>query len=284
MSTNPNTVSSSRMETFPGACYLAQTNDLIKCVFEKKDCGEGYAYKSTFEKQNINDVEWCDVNHRQYTGMCVDELMCTMNSINCLNPTKFEDNNPFCTMEYNRLHESATSGLGKEFSLFGSCSTTLGGKTCVYSKSDCDLIDGATFTKPGEYGYYNSDERCTCDKTKVGACVRGGEYHCAVSANACDASSEYKTWNEVDLMPNVECYLCDDFAKEWRTRSVDEAYMRTPSVRGPGKRDAIEIGVSAGVGLLIGMGLMAIVMKCCCRTGGTPLQKDVSGAGAEPVV
>lgn len=71
-------------ETFPGGCYIGSeiTHELIRCAWEAEDCG-AYTYKSFAAIEDAQKSNKCRLNHRQWSGMCLDELLCTGDASNC---------------------------------------------------------------------------------------------------------------------------------------------------------------------------------------------------------
>merc|ERR1712232_50005 len=130
---------------------------------------------------------------------------------NCEEPETFVPQMPFCNLEYNRFEDR---DRGTQFSLWGTC-TIDNVKTCVWSPEDCP----GEYQIPHELNYYSDaldpadksgrDDICTCDNTKVGACVKNGKYTCAVSADSCGDGSDFKTWQETGS--EIDCRLCSPF-------------------------------------------------------------------------
>ena len=221
-------------EAFPGGCYLGETP--IKCSWTAAGCG-AYDFKSFRE---LPERSKCHDSHRIYTGMCVDETLCTSNATNCLNPESYVISSPFCNIEYNF---NARSKAGN-FHLSGTCD--MGGVvSCVYSAADCE---NGVFTKPGENDYSNT---CTCDNTRVGACRNGNLYYCAVSRDGCAVGDEFIEW--FNLGDVVDCRLCNDFAKEARKWPVPLDYERTPT------KESKELDFALGFGFLFGVVISTFV-------------------------
>ena len=62
---------------------------IISCSFAK------------IEDSNVSNK--CRLNHRQFSGMCLDELLCTGDASNCQGgAAEFAAESPFCNFEYNR--------------------------------------------------------------------------------------------------------------------------------------------------------------------------------------
>ena len=247
-------------ETFPGGCYIgsAINDELIHCAWEAEDCGV-YTYRSFAAIEAAQVSNKCRLNHRQYAGMCLDELLCTGDSSNCQDPSTYADQSPFCNFEYNRYPNPPSS----DFWLSGQC-TVNGETTCVYSANACSAA-GGTYQIPADMGYADT---CTCNRVKTGACRRSnGDLMCAVSASACDSSDTYVEWNQ--LAGQIDCTLCAGFPKEKRTW-VDELdgkimpwdYDRLPTKESEPNDDNLKI---AAIGIGVGVALTAISCFLCGR-------------------
>jgi hypothetical protein len=76
---------------------------------------------------------------------------------------------------------------------FGKC-----GDRCSWSPQDCDGNEKWTFPV----------SECTCDKVRVGGCVKSGFTHCSVSNLACDSASVWFGPTAVTAETGTECYIC----------------------------------------------------------------------------
>eukprot|EP00977_Amphora_coffeiformis_P019796 scaffold7467_cov187-Amphora_coffeaeformis.AAC.1 len=237
----------------------SQLNDeLIHCAWEAEDCGV-YNYQSFAKIEAAQVSNKCRLNHRQYAGMCLDELLCTGDASNCQDPTKYADKSPFCNFEYNRYPDTPSGA----FWLSGQC-TVNGESTCVYSQGACTAA-GGTYQTPAQMAYADT---CTCNRVKTGACRRGnGDLMCAVSAKACDSTDTYIEWNA--LNGELDCTLCAGFPKTKRTW-VDELdgkvmpldYDRLPTKPGELNDDNLKI-IAIGIG--VGVALTALSCFFCGR-------------------
>lgn len=238
-------------ETFLGTCYLG--TELVHCAWQESECN-GLEFRS--DRMQVETTR-CDANHRQYIGMCVEDTVCTTDASNCKDAGTFVPEMPYCNIEYNTYPGRTAPG----FALWGTC-TVSGVSTCVWSEADCPTGTGAIFQTPAEVGYSgNVEDLCTCDNTKVGACLNGGVYTCAVSEGACDSSSEFKTWQEIAGI--MDCRLCNDFKKVEKPPlyEVPLSFKRTPS-RVDDRMGAI---IGAAAGAAVGGALVAVIAMCCCR-------------------
>jgi hypothetical protein len=86
--------------------------------------------------------------------------------------------NPACTIETTK---------------FGKC-----GDRCSWSPQDCNANEEWTFPV----------SECTCDKVRVGGCVKSGFTYCSVSNLACDSASIWFGPTAVTAETGNECYVC----------------------------------------------------------------------------
>lgn len=247
-------------ETFLGGCFLGTR--LVQCSWTAAGCGDLYTFVSSRQMPKYNI---CQDNHRQYSGMCLDETLCTSDASNCLYPNSYAVENPFCNIEYN-FYAASVAG---DFHLSGTCELN-GVKSCVFSASNCE---NGIFTKPGEAAYNSG---CTCDKTKVGACKNGDDYTCAISADGCDAESEFVEW--FNLGAAVDCRLCNGFKKETRHWRVPTYYDRVPQSSNNSIMESIGLGILIGV---IVVSFIAVVYGGCCRRRSAPKEMTAEAPETE---
>lgn len=245
-------------ETSLGGCFLG--DQLIKCAWSATEClNMNLSFKSATEPLGSGR---CDDNHRDIIGMCVDETLCTTDASNCNNPDQFIEEFPFCSVEYNRNYERVR---GTQFALWGKCFID-GVGTCVWSKDDCP--DGGTFQTPYELDYYSpnpldladkSDDICTCEFTRVGACKADDGYHCAVSADSCGPESTWLSWQ--NTLPYIECNVCSPFKHKTRNEfdSFIYNYGRTP----PKETSNTTFFLFSLLGFGIGVVFIAFLWRCC---------------------
>lgn len=253
-------------ETFLGACYLG--DELVHCAYEEAGCN-GLEFRS--DRTQVEPTR-CDANHRQLIGLCTEDTVCTTDASNCRDPTKFVPEMPYCNIEYNTYPGRTSPG----FALWGTC-TVDGVSTCVWSEADCPNTTNAVFATPAEVGYsHHVEQLCTCDNTKVGACVNGGIYTCAVSESSCDSSSAFRTWQEIEGV--VDCRLCNGFEKVERPdlTFVPFSYKRTPSKESNSAGAIIGAALGAAVG-----GLLVAVIFVCCYSGRRNSGKESSFEGSQ---
>jgi len=205
---------------FPGGCYLQ--GELIRCALDEFHC-QGLEFRSARqmkERTEFGDgsAERCRRPHPDYVGMCtsgIDNFHCTGDASGCVISSKFIPNVPYCTVQHNHF-----PGRDTHLALYGSCETiesdgTGVSKTCVWSIDDCAGAgtSGSVTYVPASYAKTGSaGELCTCDVVQTGACVLGSDWTCAVSADACDAASDFRSWREVQ-MSGRDCRLCEEFDK-----------------------------------------------------------------------
>jgi len=209
-------------ETSLGGCFLG--TDLVKCAWTPSEC-PNLTFLSATEKLGSSR---CDKEVDELIGLCVEETMCTTDANNCKNPSSFIPEFPFCNVRYNRYKDKME---GTQFSLWGKCRMVVDGvdeNTCVWSAAECP----GTFTTPFDNNYYaadpskgldvKSDDICTCEFTKVGACLADDGYHCAVSPSSCGIESTYVDW--MNLAPDIDCRICEPFAHKTRVAGDDFVY------------------------------------------------------------
>lgn len=272
-------MSMSLAETSLGGCFIG--DHLIKCAWYESECG-ALTFRPSSEKLGSNR---CDANHRDLIGMCVDETLCTTDASNCKDPSQFVDEFPYCNVEYNRFQDRIR---GTQFALWGKC--TVGGVgTCVWSKDDCP--DDGIFNTPYTLNYYSDnsdsavkngileDDICTCEHTKVGACKKGDEYHCAVSADACGTGYSFLNWQETGL--DIDCRVCSPFNHKTHSEPDDFIfnYGRTPWKP---SRKVGDMVIASFVGLAVGGVLMAVFMRLYQKSCGPA--KSTSSNGPDVTV
>lgn len=197
---------------YPGACFIG--NQFVHCSLEEIGC-DGMTYRSNRELMDLNTNHVARTSCMQKThpgriGICatsLDQYHCTGHPKGCSIYARFIHNSKFCDLHYNRFPDRSS-----HLSTWGQCVSKVQNKrTCVWSIDDCPGI--------GETNDYNpvsiSGGDCTCDKVKVGACFGSetNEKTCAVSADACDAFSNYRTWQQLEAQGESPCFLCDTFDK-----------------------------------------------------------------------
>lgn len=251
-------------ETFPGGCYIGNVinDEVIFCAWEAPDCGV-YTFQSFAKIEDAQVSNKCRLNHRQYAGMCLDELLCTGDASNCQDPAQYADKSPFCNFEYNRYPDVPSS----DFWLSGQCTNVTGQEpTCVYSESACTAA-GGTYQIPAQLNYATT---CTCNRVKTGACRRpNGDLMCAVSEQACDVADTYVEWNDLDRDNDQDCTLCAGFPQEKRSwvddldgKIMPPDYERTPTKPREYNDDNAKI---VAVGILVGLILACLSCFMCGR-------------------
>lgn len=242
-------MSDNRIFVHSGACFIG--NRFTHCALEEAMC-EGMSFESNYQVQeggNYRATNTCLRRHPDHIGMCLsssDRLMCTSNAGNCGSESSFIHNSQFCGIRYNHFPD-------RDFhlSLFGDCDGT-----CVWSSNDCPV--GSTYTKPShsQADSGNVDDLCTCDKVKTGACIRtlDNDKTCAVSVDACDATSTFKTWQELEAEGNP-CFLCDTFSKD-----VSASPVQPDGFNGGSTRTGIcASGTNPSAGSLIAFSLAVVL-------------------------
>jgi len=235
----------------PGACFIG--DQFVHCSLEEIGC-DGMTYRSNRELLDLDATHVartsCMQRHTGRIGICatsLDDYHCTGHPKGCSMYTRFIHNTRYCDLHYNRF-----PGRNSHLSTWGRCDAKVGNKrTCVWSINDCPGL-GVT----NDYYPVSINDDCTCDKVKVGACFdsKTNEKTCAVSADACDASSNFRTWQQLEDQDSP-CFLCDSFDKSVEAAPVLPAGQRFASNRnescsssglGPGDIAAISLS-----GLLI---------------------------------
>jgi len=151
--------------------------------------GGGCLQSNAVESISIGICKVADTfnSYHENNGRCANvKELCDLD-----NHEFFEPSSESCTISKDSNLNSATR--------YGSC---LSHGECVWSPNDCESIDDFT-------GF---DAKCSCDRVRVGACLKDGIAFCAVSEFACD---EFATWvpaMELSLQEDIdtECYLCRD--------------------------------------------------------------------------
>jgi len=219
---------------YPGGCYLQ--SELIRCALDQSHC-EGLVFRSSRqmkemqmfgeEEEGNDDADRCRRPHPDYVGMCtsgIDKYHCTGHDSGCVIASKFVPNIPYCTIRHNHF-----PGRDTHLALYGSCTsidepTGEVTRTCVWSIDDCPGagVDPAINYAPSSFSSIDDDDAdappCTCDLVKTGACVLEseewdtGRWTCAVSADACDSESSFRTRKQVEESGR-DCRLCDVFDK-----------------------------------------------------------------------
>lgn len=204
-----------------GGCYLG--DDLIHCALESSHC-LGLTFRSS--RDATTDEKRCfGPQQSEPLGMCtsaIDQYHCTGDASNCAIPSKFVPQIPYCTLRYNHYPDRTVP-----LTLYGVCAPgpdnipgRVLGTTCVWSIDSCPLqanvFTPASFSAVGTANSaVATKDLCTCDKVRTGACNSGGgNWNCAVSADACAADESFVDWQSLDTQFNRKCYLCDSIRIE----------------------------------------------------------------------
>lgn len=224
----------------------------------------------------------CQRPHPDFVGMCTspfDNFHCTGHSSGCVVWEMFVPNVPYCSLQYNHFR-----GRDIHLALYGTCeNATMNTKACVWSLDDCPgagINDDITYTPTSYSDMENVDSLCTCDKVSTGACAFGEDWTCAISAEACDEESEFRTREEV-LATGRDCRLCPLFDKNspeaistgnlWmsghRDRNDDNNNHQHNNQSDPLHEETCTGGIVAGAtaGVLVAIGAALAIDSLCRR-------------------
>jgi len=176
--------SSSRKSLQGGYCGYPEGS----CAFELTDCNDGTVFKSSRMMQGSPE--------RAHGGVCLlKETALSKEVGSCVSRTSMacSPNEESCVGYGNYVGEE--TGCTVAETKFGRC-----GNRCSWSPSDCEVGEDWTFPV----------EDCTCDRVRVGACLRDGFPYCAVSKDSCDSLTSWHSPLNVTETANVRCYLCQE--------------------------------------------------------------------------
>lgn len=192
-----------------GACLSSTAGHYDACALESIDCDDGSTFVSSaqLEQQGL----FCPIEHTQNWGICgslEDKVECTNKMDSCLYNFRFEQSD---NLECN-IHFSE-SGLPTYFPY---CSPRTDNDEkdwrdvrCVWDRAECDKA-----TERWEEVRLPNDawfQGCTCEDVLTGVCQdpSTGDYHCGVSAQACEDPSSYVLQRDLQAQGiDMECRLC----------------------------------------------------------------------------
>ena len=166
-----------------GYCRSAPSN----CALEKTGCIGGT--DDFFSSREMQDAPGAHGGSclLQYSiketllGQC-DDGKCSPNAASCGNGSAFYDaataNNPSCSIESTK---------------FGKC-----GSRCSWSPEYCTSSESWTFPA----------DDCSCDKVRIGGCLKGGDLYCSVSSLGCDSLSTWHGPTAVTTKTGDKCFIC----------------------------------------------------------------------------
>lgn len=171
-----------------------------RCALESKDCFNDNDFSSSRQMQGTPGAHGGNCLLQDSIkdfglGKCGNGL-CSPNAKSCGgDPSAYTSDtsiNPTCT-----IHSTK----------FGKC-----GDRCSWSAIDCKNNENWTFPADG----------CTCDKVRIGGCVKDGLTYCGVSELSCDSDSVWFDPIFITAETNYECYLCRQPAKPTTDDLIEE--------------------------------------------------------------
>lgn len=259
------------------------------CAFQPTDCPEGTAFVTPRQLEQSGGglahggacTTRDGADNVAKIGSCTgDTAFCASDASLCPNPVSFVAVDDRCTIHVDGVKQ------GGPATLFGKCHSD---NTCYWSQQDC--LDPSTWVKPTS----GSNNDCTCEKVRVGACVDPQGFHsCAVSEEACSSTA---TWVDAStLMRNSDapdCLLCPQSSAaplqgspgRPSNNSVMRMDINDNAVGGENNKTAIITGVVVGGTVLLGLLVFSVVYmrRVMSRRGPRPSQKNVSDIPIETI-
>lgn len=204
---------------FPvGGCLISGFSSLTfdaasfdSCALEAIGCPPGTEFISAPKLKEAGLR--CPMYRTKNWGTCSssgDLVECTNKAASCMFDFRFESDGSFCD-----IYGHKATGLSTQFSY---CSPRTDQEDrdwmnprCVWSEYECDAAterweEARLPDEPG--GWFGG---CFCEDVLTGVCKEPstGEYHCAVSPEACTDPASYVSQRNLELMGiEKECRLC----------------------------------------------------------------------------
>lgn len=197
-----------KQDTYKAGACKDSSGRLTQCVMESTDCDSS-------SETYVNSVNLlkdygviCDAEFIPSYGECTSEVLdkhvqCTNKATSCRSAQNFVRKST-CGLYADAVREYPT--------FFGHCTPHSGVRDwkddrCVWDATECHPTEEyfVSATAPSSF-----QRNCQCEHVKVGACEHSlGQYHCAVSPNACENPSTYiPNRNFESKQITLECALC----------------------------------------------------------------------------
>jgi len=238
-----------------GACFNpnpSEGENAYHCHFDSTECIEGEEWLNPMETKAKGYKCTCDADYNDnvYIAACYsmvthqvscapDNSQCEssdmilgtrLNSDNIVSDECGPGDSPYdngtvsCGKQCKcNFHYAQGAKVELETSLYGRCykPNDKVNSYCAVKKATCS--PGESYSGPYDK-FADSRPKCTCEKTKTGACMKqNGDFsHCAIAADSCATDQTYLKVAELKAADyDIDCTLCEDSdapSKCWNNR------------------------------------------------------------------